>query len=321
MPEVVEQCVGMRPIRFGLVWDGTGSPVDVARRAEDAGYASLLFPDHTGMVAPIPAMAAAAAVTSRIRLGTQVISVAFRPLGALAQELAAIDIISEGRLDIGVGAGYAESEVRSLGLAFPSAGERVRDVARTLDVLPRLFAGEMVTEEDLAGKGARGRLAEFQLEPVPPQGASVPLMVGGNADKLLAIAAERANIIQLVGFTPRPGGNDVRNFSDEGLADRIAYVKSAAGDRFADIELSVLVQWAGVVPDPRATVEELPSVRSGAVTADQVLKSPFAQLGSSVDEVCDQLIDLHERHGVSYVTVFDGGSEGFNEVVARLAGS
>lgn len=320
-PQLVEQRIGMRLIRFGLIWDGSGSPLEVARRAEDAGYASLLFPDHTGMVAPIPAMAAAAAVSSRIRLGTQVINVAFRPLGALAQELAAIDIISEGRLDVGVGAGYAASEVRSLGLPFPSAGERVREVARTLEVLPRLFAGEKVTEEDQATEGYRARLTEFQLEPVPPQGASVPLMVGGNADKLLAVAAERANIIQFTGFTPRPGGNNVRNFSDEGLADRIAYVKAAAGDRFADIELSVLVQWAGVVPDPRATVEELASVRSGAVTADQVLEGPFALLGSSVDEICDQVVDLHERHGVSYVTVFDGRSEGFDEVVARLAGS
>ena len=318
---MIAQGVGMRNIRFGLIWNGAGSPVEVARRAEDAGYASLLFPDHTGMVSPIPAMAAAAAVTSRIRLGTQVINIAFRPLGALAQELAAIDIISGGRLDVGVGAGYAESELRSLGLPFPSAAERVMEVARTLDVLPRLFAGEIVTEADRAGQDGRGRLSEFQLEPVPPQGASVPLMVGGNADKLLTIAAKRANIIQLVGFTPRPSGNDVRNFSDEGLADRIAYLKGAASDRFADIELSVLVQWAGVVPDPRAKVEEFASVRSGARSADQVLKSPFAQLGSSVEEVCDQIIDLHERHGVSYMTVFDGKSEGFDDVVARLGGS
>lgn len=318
---MVEQRIGMRPIRFGLIWNGGGSPIEVARRAEDVGYSSLLFPDHTGMVAPIPAMAAAAAVTSRVRLGTQVINVAFRPLGALAQELAAIDIVSEGRLDIGVGAGYAEPEVRSLGLPFPSAGDRVREVARTLEVLPRLFAGEAVTEDDQAGEGYRGRLAQFQLEPVPPQGASAPLMVGGNANRLLTVAARRANIIQLVGFTPRPGGNDVRNFSDEGLADRIAYVKDVASDRFADIELSVLVQWAGVVSDPRATVEELAAVRSAAVTPDQVLKSPFAQLGSSVDEVCDQIVDLYERHGVSYLTVFDGRSERFDEVVTRLAGS
>ena len=106
----------MDHIRFGLVWDGTGSPVEAARRAEDTGYDSLLFPDHTGMVAPLPAMAAAAAVTSRLRLGTQVINPAFRPLGALAQELAAVDVISGGRLEVGLGAGYAAEEVTSLGL-------------------------------------------------------------------------------------------------------------------------------------------------------------------------------------------------------------
>jgi alkanesulfonate monooxygenase SsuD/methylene tetrahydromethanopterin reductase-like flavin-dependent oxidoreductase (luciferase family) len=146
MAHLVEQRSWMRPFRFGLVWNGRDSPVEVARRAEDAGYATLLFPDHTGMVAPIPAMAAAAASTSSIRLGTQVINVAFRPLGALAQELAAVDIISTGRLEVGVGAGYAESEVRSIGLPFPPAAARVRGVARILDVLPRLFAGEAVTE-------------------------------------------------------------------------------------------------------------------------------------------------------------------------------
>lgn len=316
---MVEQRGGMHPLRFGLVWDGAGSPVEVARRAEGAGYASLLFPDHTGMVAPIPAMAAAAAVTTRIRLCTQVINVAFRPLGALAQELAAVDIVSNGRLDIGLGAGYAESEVRSLGLPFPSVGDRIRDVARSLDVLPRLFAGEKVTEQDQPGVGYPARLTEFQLDPAPPQGAAVPLMVGGNGDKLLGIAAERANIIQFTGFTPRPEGNDVRNFSAAGLADRISYVQRVAGRRFADIELSVLVQWAGIVPDPRAAVEQLGSVRSGVTPAEQVLTSPFVQFGSSVSEVCDQIVELHERHGVSYLAVFDGRSERFDEVVARLA--
>ncbi|MEV7226921.1 TIGR03621 family F420-dependent LLM class oxidoreductase [Polymorphospora sp. NPDC051019] len=303
----------MRPLRFGLVWDGTGSPVDVARRAEQAGYASLLFPDHTGMVAPIPAMAAAAAVTRRIRLGTQVVNVAFRPLGALAQELAAVDIVSGGRLDVGLGAGYAESEVRSLGLPFPSAGERIREVARALDLLPRLFAGETVDEEGVTP----GRLAGFRLEPVPPQGAAVPLMVGGNGDRLLAVGAARAGIVQFSGFSPTPDGPDFGNFSDSGLAERIGHVRRAAGDRFDDIELSVLVQWAGVVPDPRARIAAMELPGTGV---DQVLTSPFALLGTSVDEVCARLVDLRDRHGVSYVTVFDSQSYGFDEVVARLAG-
>lgn len=271
------------------------------------------------MVAPIPAMAAAAAVTSVLRLGTQVINPAFRPLGALAQELAAVDIISAGRLEVGVGAGYAGREVTSLGLPFPGAADRVRDVARILDVLPRLFAGEVIKEEERPGGPSSGRLNDFQLEPAPPQGASVPLMVGGNGDRLLASAAQRANIIQFVGFTPRADGNDYGSFSGEGLADRIAHVRRAAGDRFPDIELSVLVQSAGIVPDPVDAVAGLPSVGSGALTTDEVLHSPFVQLGSSVQEVCDGITALAERHGITYITVFDGRSDGFDSVVARFS--
>lgn len=271
------------------------------------------------MVAPIPAMAAAAAVTGTLRLGTQVINPAFRPLGALAQELAAVDIVSGGRLEIGIGAGYAESEVTSLGLRFPRAADRIRDVGRFLDVLPRLFAGEEITEDERPGGREWGRLNGFRLEPTPPQGASVPLMVGGNGNRLLAVAAQRAGTVQLVGFTPRPGGPDYGAFSHEGLADRIAHVRTAAGNRFRDIELSVLVQVAGVAPDPATVVSALRSVSSGEMTAEQVLASPFVQLASSTAEVCDGITALSERHGVTYITVFDGRSEGFDSVVTRLA--
>jgi probable F420-dependent oxidoreductase len=302
-----------------LVWNGAGSPVEVAHRAESAGYATLLFPDHTEMVAPIPAMSAAAAVTSVLRLGTQVINPAFRPLGALAQELAAVDIISEGRLEVGVGAGYAEHEVTSLGLAFPSAVDRVREVARILEALPRLFAGETVTEDLTVGGQTWGRLREFRLEPTPPQGASTPLLVGGNGNQLLAIAALRADIVQLVGFTPRATGNDYGNFSETGLSERIEYVRRAAGDRVSGIEFSVLAQTAGVVSDPMQAVSGLRSVSSGVLSAEQVLRSPFVQVGSSVDEVCDRVTALAEKYGVTYITVFDGQSSGFDEVVTRLA--
>ena len=310
----------MEHIRFGLVWDGSGSPVEVARRAEDVGYDSLLFPDHTGMVAPLPAMAAAAAVTSRLRLGPQVINPALRPLGALAQELAAIDVISGGRLEVGLGAGYAAAEVASLGLPFPAAGDRIRAVARSLDLLPRLFAGETITEAPADGQ-PWGRLHEFRLEPTPPQGESVPLMVGGNGNRLLAVAAQRATIIQLAGFTPRAGGNDYANFSDDGLADRISHIRTHAGDRFPEIELSILLQTAGIVPDPIKAVSSLRSVSSGALTPDQVLRSPFVQLAMSTDEVHDRITALHDRHSISYITVFDGRSPAFDTVVTRMAQS
>ena len=296
-------------IRFGLVWRGDESPVEVARRAEDAGYATLLFPDHTGMVAPLPAMAAAAAVTRTLRVGTQVVNIAFRPLGALAQEAAAVDLVSGGRLELGLGAGYAEPELRSLGLPFPATGDRIADVARALDVLPRLFAGQTVTEEP-----GPGRLAGFALDPPPPQGGAVPLLVGGNGDRILAVAAWGASTVQFTGFTAPPSPERLSHFTTAGLADRVDYVRRRAGDRFDRLELSVFVQHARVVADPRAVAAEL---FGDVLPVEQALDSPFLLLGS-VEAICDRIRELRDRFGVSYLTVIDGRAEGFDRVVARL---
>ena len=301
----------MREFRFGLVWRGDGDVREVASRAEDTGYATLLFPDHTGMPAPLPAMAAAAAVTERLRLGTQVINIAFRPLGLLAQEAATVDVISGGRLELGIGAGYAEEEVRSVGLPFGRAGARIREVARALEVLPRLFGGETVTEEP-----GPGRLAGFRLEPLPPQGRSVPLMAGGNGDRMLAVAAAGADIVQFTGFTAPPLG-DYSFFTTAGLADRVEHVRLRAGDRFPDLELSLLIQHAHVTDDPAGTAAGLVGE---VIPMETALESPFLLFGT-VDAICERIIELRERFGVSYLTVFDGRETGFDQVVSRLAGA
>jgi probable F420-dependent oxidoreductase len=295
--------------RFGLVWRGDRSPVEAARRAEDAGYATLLFPDHTQMVAPLPAMAAAAVATRTLRVGTQVVNIAFRPLGALAQEAAAVDLVSDGRLELGLGAGYAEAEVTSLGLPFPGNRDRIADVARALDLLPRLFAGETVTEPP-----GPGRLAGFALSPVPPQGAAVPLMVGGNGDRMLAVAARGARTVQFTGFTSPPADNRLTHFTTAGLADRVDYVRRVAGDRFGELELSLFVQHARLTGDPRAAATE---IIGEILPVEQALDSPFLLFGS-VDAICERLQELRERFGISYIAVIDGRSDGFDQVVARL---
>jgi probable F420-dependent oxidoreductase len=299
----------MGDFQFGLVWRGDGAVVEAARRAEDAGYATLLFADHTGMLAPLPSMAAAAAVTDRIRVGPQVVNIAFRPLAALAQEAAAVDVISDGRLLLGLGAGYAEQEVRSMGLPFPGSADRIGEVARALAVLPRLFAGETVTEPP-----GPGRLAGFSLDPPPPQGADLPILVGGNGDRMLAVAARAAQVVQFTGFTAPPGG-DYSWFTTRGLTDRVGYVRRVAGERFARLRLSLLIQRAQVTADPRATAAELVGEY---LSVEQALDCPFLLFGS-VDAICDRIVELRERFGVSYLTVFDGRSDGFDRVVARLA--
>jgi probable F420-dependent oxidoreductase len=303
----------MRSFRFGLVWRGTDSPVDIARRAEAAGYSTLLFPDHTGMLAPLPAMAAAAAVTSRLRLGTQVVNIAFRPLGLLAQEAATVDVISDGRLELGLGAGYAQAELDSLGLPFPPPAQRVAEVSRALGTLRRLFDGETVTEEP-----GPGRLADYRLDPLPPQRAAVPLMVGGNGDRMLA-AAGAADTVQFTGFTAAPSRN-FRHFTEPGLADRVAYLRRTAGSRFDALELSVLVQFAPVGADPAAVVEGQDLASVGLASVEDAVACPFLLLGS-VEAICDRIRELRDRYGISYFTVFDGRSDGFDEVVGRLAGT
>jgi probable F420-dependent oxidoreductase len=299
----------MGDLRFGYVWRGDRSVTEAARRAEDSGYATFLLPDHTGMISPMPALAAAAAVTSRITVGTQVVNIAFRPLAALAQEAATLDVVSDGRLLLGIGAGYAEPEVRSMGLDFPGARDRIDDVARALDMLPRLFAGETVTEPP-----GPGRLDGFSLNPLPPQGADLPMLVGGNGDRMLAVAARAAQVVQFTGFTAPPSG-DFSQFTTEGLADRVAYVRRTAGDRFASLQLSVLVQYAYVTDDPRAAAARF---ADDSLPLEQALDCPFLLFGS-VDAICDRIVELRERFGITYLTVFDGRQEGFDKVVARLA--
>jgi probable F420-dependent oxidoreductase len=294
----------MRPFRFGLVWNGDESPVEVARRAEDTGYATLLFPDHTGMVAPLPAMGAAAAVTTSLRIGTLVVNIAFRPIGALAQEAAAIDLISAGRLELGLGTGYAADEVRSLGLRFPPVAERLAKVEQALTELPRLFAGETVNG--------------YRLEPPAPQGANVPLLVGGSGDRILALAAKAANIVQYSGFTSAPV-RTFRHYSMTGLQDRVEYTRRLAGERFNHLELSVLVQRGGIVDDPIAAVADASLVQGGVMSAEELVETPFILLGS-IDRICERIVELRERYGISYLTVFDGRAPGFEQVVARLAG-
>jgi probable F420-dependent oxidoreductase len=317
----------MRPFRFGLVCDANEpGPVATARRAAGAGYQTVLFPDHIESLAPMPAMVAAAAAADSIRVGTQVLNVAFRPLGLLAQEAATVDVVTGGRLELGIGAGYAEDEVRAVGLPFESNGRRIAEVERALRVLPRLFAGETVTEPDPRRpkvqapevyqlETPREPLRGYRLDPVPSR---VPLMVGGNGDRILAVAAQGADIVQFTGFTAPPGSSFAQ-FTMDGLADRVDHVRRAAGNRFAGIELSLLVQRAIVTGDPRRVAEDLAVVRSGGLTVEQVLDSPFVLIGT-VDAICDRVVELRDRFGVSYLTVFDGRSPGFDAVVGRLAG-
>ena len=280
------------------------------RRIDGAGYDVLLMPDHFGMWPPFTPLVAAAEGSDRLRFGTQVLNVEFWNPALLAREAAAVDVLTDGRLELGFGAGHAEEEFRASGLRYPPAGERVDDLAEAVPLVRRLLAGEEVTAD---GHYNLERCAT-RLRTVQER---VPIMVGGNGDRMLRLAGECADIVGLVGFTSGTGRShsDLSHFDWSGLADRVAHVRRAARHRVEDLELSVLVQVVVITDDRAGTAEQLAVPME--VTADVLLSSPFVMIGS-VDDVADHVRRLGQDHGVGYVTVFEPFSEAFAGVIERL---
>ncbi len=309
----------MKRLRFGL----SARDVEAAqwpamvRRAEAAGYATLLFADHLGMPGPLVRLGAAAAVSDRVRVGTLVLNNDFRHPGVLAQEIATVDALSGGRVELGLGAGHMRAEYDAIGLPFDPPAHRIARLAEAAEILRRLFAGETVSHQ-----GAHYRLERHRLEPQPPQGAELPLLIGGTGTRLLRAAARHADIVQFTGFLPLEGGTrpTLSHFSVGGLADRIAVVEQAAGPRFGELELSVLVQMVLITPDREKAAHQLVAERGWQAAPADLLDCPFLLLGT-VAEVSEQIRRYRQQLGITYLTVFDGRSDGFEDVVSELAES
>ncbi|MDP8959787.1 MAG: TIGR03621 family F420-dependent LLM class oxidoreductase [Actinomycetota bacterium] len=305
------------PFRFGLSKSTAATRRELgaaARRAEAVGYSSLVAADHLGILAPFTAAAVAACATERIRVGPFVLNNDFWHPALMAREAATLDLLSDGRLELGMGAGHMKTEYEAIGLAFHPAWERIERLAESVRLVKRLLSGERVTY-----RGRFYQLEQHQLSPLPPQGSSLPVLIGGNGDRLLAVAAREADIVGFSGFLPGRDGTDPSptHFTSAGLSDRIDHVRREAGERFSELELNVLVQRVVVTSDRRSAAQHL-SV--SWPPAQEILDSPFVLLGT-VEEIIDQLQEHRERLGVSYWVVFEGRSEGFDQVVERLAGT
>ncbi|MEO1064018.1 MAG: TIGR03621 family F420-dependent LLM class oxidoreductase [Actinomycetota bacterium] len=306
----------MRTFRFGindrLVDDVTGWR-DIARRTEDAGFDTLLVADHLGdQLLGLAPLVTAAEATSTLRVGTFVLNHDFRHPVVLAREAATVDLLTEGRFELGLGAGHMAHEYESAGMVFDPPGRRVARFAEHVEVVRRLLdhAGEPVSFA-----GEHFTVTEQRLVPV----RRPRLLVGGNGDRVLATAARHADIVGLTGFRVVDGTTDVdaSHISRAGLADRIDVVRRAAGERFAELELNVLVQRVQLGTTPRAAAEEMADGH-GFLTPEIVLDSPFF-LAGTVESIVEELQSLREELGVSYVATHGFNHEAFAPVVARLA--
>lgn len=245
---------------------------DKARRLEDAGFDALHLPDHLGAPAPFPVLAAIAAATSTVRLGTYVLNACFYKPALLARDAAAVNDLSDGRLELGLGAGYVREEFEAAELTYPSAGQRV-DYLR--------------------------HVTTYLKEHHP----NIPILIAGNGDRLLTVAAQHADIIGLTG-------------ANDALAERIEFVRAAAGDRFADLELNLAIT---AVPSDSSGKPDLAMTRRYApdLSDEQLLALP-AVLSGSPHDIADTLRGYRESYGLTSVTVQEHHAETFAKVIAEF---
>jgi probable F420-dependent oxidoreductase len=300
-----------RAFRFGAVFTGaTTGPewADTARRLESEGFSTLLVADHlANPMACGPLMLAAAAATTTLRVGSYVYDNDFRHPAILAKEAATIDVLSGGRLELGLGAGWHKEEYEAVGLAFDPPSVRVSRLEEAVEILVRLFDGGPVSFE-----GTHYRIAGHEGEPIPIQ-RPIPLLIGGGGPRMMRLAARRAQILGLVPPSLPRGGLDPEKFSAEAMDAKVAALEAAvadAGRTDGGPERSVLVFH---LYESEAEVREEDWVRPDLVGA-----SPYALIGDPA-AMAQQLEDRRERWGLSYVVCFDRDLERFIPVVRQLA--
>jgi probable F420-dependent oxidoreductase len=312
----------VKDLRFGVhVFAPSGHDewVSIARRAEGVGFSVLTVPDHLidGCLSPFAALAVVAEATSTLRFGTLVLNNDLRHPALVAREALALDSLSGGRVELGVGAGSAMSvpEYESTGLRLDDGGTRVARLAEAVEVLDGLLRGD-----DVTFTGDHYRLVAHRAWPAPTQRPRPPILVGGNGRRLVRMAAERADIVSLsgIGKTKSDGvTHDATGFSPAAVDERVALVRAASGGR--DVELQALVQRVIITDDARHAAERVREPMP-ELSIDDILATPFLWVGT-VESICEHVLEVRQRWGFSYLTVFHDSLETAAPVIARLAGT
>ncbi len=291
-----------------------------ARRAEAIGIDVLVIPDHLiQQLAPVPAMATIAAATERLRISAFVFNNDLRHPAVLAQDLASLDVLSEGRLEVAIGAGWNRPEYDAIGLAFDPTPVRQARLAEAVAVLKGCFA-----DGPFSFAGRHYGITDHDAQPKPIQRPHPPFFIGGGGRATLRLAAREA---QIVGLAPRilpNGAGDPASVTVEATAEKIAWVRGAAGDRLDGLELNIYPSMTAIslTDHPKREAAELADAlhaRSGVrVSADELLDSPHIFIGS-VDGFVEKFRRLRAELGISSIMV--GEVDELVPVVERLAGT
>jgi probable F420-dependent oxidoreductase len=291
-----------------------------ARAAEDLGVTTFVLPDHlVGQPAPVPYLAAVAALTERIRISAFVHNNDLRHPAVLAQELATLDVLSEGRLDVAVGAGWNEAEYTAIGLPFDPVRVRQARLAESVTVLKGCFSAD-----PFSFAGEHYTITDYDAQPKPLQQPHPPFFIGGGGRATVELAAREA---QTVGFAPRilrGGVPDPRSFTWAATEEKIGWVREVAGGRFDDLTLNVYPSfWPVTVTDDlegeAGKVAAAMKERSGIeLTVREVIDSPHVFIGS-LDRFVEKFTDLRDHLGISSFLI--GDLDQLGPVVEQLAGT
>jgi probable F420-dependent oxidoreductase len=298
---------------------------DTVRKVEDLGYSTLFLADHylgpgpaqkiartpRQDLAPIAAMAAAAAVSETLRIGCRVFCIDYHVPAVLAKEAATLDLLSDGRLEMGIGAGWSETEYNAMGLTFDRPARRIAKLAEVVSLIKAHWEGEHL---DCAGQVVQVR--GYAGRPLPVQRPHPPIMIGGGGPRMLAFAGREADIVSMssVPFVAR----DTNGRDPQAVARRrIDVVRAAAGDRYSQLEIESSPYFTAIAEDPEAALAQAASTTG--IPADVLREHPNVMIGS-LEAIVEMLHSRRESLGVNYVTVQQSQIESFAPVVEQLRG-
>lgn len=295
---------------------------ETARRAESLGYHALVVPDHLiPQLSPIPALATVAAATTRLRIGAFVLNNDLRHPAVLAQDLASLDVLSGGRLDVAIGAGWNKPEYEAIGLRFDPTPVRQARLAEAIAVLKGAFADTL--EGGFSFSGEHYTITGFDSQPKPVQRPHPPFLIAGGGRRTLELAGREADI---VGLAPRilPGQrSDPTSLTWAATIEKIEWVRAAAGDRFDSLELNVYPSTTAVsvtdhaLAEAREVATRLAGRTTRDVTAEELLEAPHVFIGS-LASLEAKFLRLRDELGISSIMVGELGP--LDPIVERLAG-
>ncbi len=308
----------IRPFRFGIQASKAGSRkewVELAKATEDHGFSSLTMPDHfTDQLAPVPALMSAADATSKLRIGALVWDNDYKHPVVLAKELATMDLLSDGRLEIGIGAGWMATDYEQSGMVYDKPGVRIDRFLEGLEIIKHAMTGEK-----FSFTGAHYKITDYISAPLPVQRPCPPILIGGGGPRVLKLAAQLADII---GINPSMkdgvvNAETITHMTADAVAEKIKIVENTAGTRMQNIELNIRAFLVNICESADEAINGTANMFK--VAPEMIANSPFALMGPPA-KIAEDLLARRERWGLSYIIVGGEDVNSFAPVIKILAG-